>query len=103
VNDALIRIRSLTSITNELMTLRVTSKTTSTFCSKNGKEYLHTDSTRMLHDIMRTDVKCNFLHIPDKIQFFVCVFFDPLRPSGNYTYHLILQSVTLHFVFVCFA
>jgi hypothetical protein len=29
----------------------------------------------------------------------VCV---TLGPSGNYMYHLISQSVTLHFVFVCF-
>jgi hypothetical protein len=26
----------------------------------------------------------------------------PLEPSGNYTYHLLQQSVTLHFVFTCF-
>jgi hypothetical protein len=74
VNDALIRIRSLKPITNELMALRVTSKTTSTFSSKNGKEYLHTDSTRMLHDIMRTDVKCNFFTYPRQDSIFrLCV------------------------------
>jgi hypothetical protein len=26
--------------------------------------------------------------------------FNPLRPSGKYTYHLLSQSVTLQFVFV---
>jgi hypothetical protein len=28
--------------------------------------------------------------------------FNPLEPSGKYTYHLLQQSVTLHFVFTCF-
>jgi hypothetical protein len=28
---------------------------------------------------------------------------NPLRPSGNYMNHLILQSVMLHFVFIGFA
>jgi hypothetical protein len=27
---------------------------------------------------------------------------NPLRPIGNYIYHLLSQSVTLHFVFMCF-
>jgi hypothetical protein len=27
---------------------------------------------------------------------------NPLKPSGNYMYHLLWQSVTLHFVFMCF-
>jgi hypothetical protein len=25
---------------------------------------------------------------------------NPLKPSGNYMYHLLQQSVTLHFVFM---
>jgi hypothetical protein len=25
---------------------------------------------------------------------------NPLKPSGNYVYHRLLQSVTLHFVFM---
>jgi hypothetical protein len=28
--------------------------------------------------------------------------FNPLRPSGNYMYHLLWQPVTQHFVFMCF-
>jgi hypothetical protein len=27
---------------------------------------------------------------------------NPLKPSGNYTYHLLQQPETLHFVFLCF-
>jgi hypothetical protein len=28
--------------------------------------------------------------------------FNPLKPSNNYMYHLLQQSITLHFVFMCF-
>jgi hypothetical protein len=28
--------------------------------------------------------------------------FNPLKPGGEYTYHLLHQSVTLHFVFIGF-
>jgi hypothetical protein len=28
--------------------------------------------------------------------------FNPLKPSGNYVYHLFYQTVTLHFVFMGF-
>jgi hypothetical protein len=26
--------------------------------------------------------------------------FNPLKPTGNYVYHLLYQSVTVHFVFM---
>jgi hypothetical protein len=30
------------------------------------------------------------------------IILNPLKPSGNYMYHLLQQSVTLHFVCMCF-
>jgi hypothetical protein len=31
-----------------------------------------------------------------------CKIFNPLKPSGNYMFHLLRHSVTLHFVFMGF-
>jgi hypothetical protein len=36
-------------------------------------------------------------HLAEKVAGFI----NPLRPSGNYVYHLLSHTVMLHFVFLC--